>query len=336
MMRLASVSVSSLAALLLLVPLGCGSVDDSGDGGDEQPDGGAEPDGGDESAAPQVESVAPDDGATGVAPDTKIKIVFDRAMDTDSVEAAWSSEALPASEVAFSWNASGTTLTVTADGGLPVAEGSGLDPSGVTPVEVAYSIAASAVDADGIPLQAPVEVSFTTVRRMIAELEHVPLLTDERAPGGVSVAGSNSIVYAGDDSSNRPVRAGISFDISGVPDGAAIEGATFHAQQTNLNNTPFDDLGDLLATHVTFAAVSDLYEAEALASLGVFSSSAELGERSVPVTGAVVDDLAHLEERGGYSQYRLQFTGATDGDGLYDAAQFQKENLRLVITYLVP
>jgi len=340
-------------ALLLQLAAACGSVDagagpgEGGDGdrADADPgdhtgdtdagpdDPGADADPGDDPDPPAVLSVNPADGAAGVLPNANIRIVFDRAMDADSVEAAWSSELLPADAVTFSWNPAGDTLTVNPDAALPVAEGEGLDPDVVDAIAVAFNIGTGAADADGNALAAAFQADFTTVRRMTVELtRHVPLSGAQESDGGAPQTGSD-IFYAGDTNTNLGVRFLISFALPDLPAGAELTSASLSAEQVSASTNIFGVFGGGLETvRVRFAQLTGAYDAGDLGSMGIFSNSAADGSRSLTVTSAVLDDLADGVT---YSQFRFEFPLATDSDGLFDSLQFTRDSFELAMTYLV-
>ncbi len=97
---------------------------------------------------PVVAAVAPSHDATGISPGTAITVTFDRAMDTGSVQAAFSTA--PATTGSFVWNAGNTAVTYT--------------PSSVLNGNTLYAvrIADTAAAADGTPLHAGFESRFTT------------------------------------------------------------------------------------------------------------------------------------------------------------------------------
>ncbi len=337
--------VLALLALTLTLPA-CGSVgpdpdpaadagDDPGDSpGDHRTDAGTDPATDAEPGTadgPTVLSASPADGAIGVRPGANVTIVFDRPMDMASVEAAWSSELLPADAVAFSWNAAGDTLTVNPDDALPVAEGEGLDPDAVDPISIAWSIGTSATDAGGNTLASIYQSDFTTVRRMSAAISVADQMTGSQESNGGSPPAAPNVVYAGDTSANLGVRVLISFALPGLPGGAELVAATVSAEQISATTNIFNVLGgDLEAFHVSFAQLSGAYGTASLGSVGIFSNSTSDGTREVPVTAAVRDDL---EDGASYSQFRLQLPFATDSDGAYDTVQFTKSSFALSIVY---
>jgi hypothetical protein len=332
--------------LALLLAAACGSVD-AGDPepGEDSPDAApgdhtGDADGGPTDDAdpgdpdrPAVVSVTPADGAAGVRSGANITVVFDREMDADSVEAAWSSELLPAGAVTFSWNPAGDTLTVNPADPLPLAEGEGLDPDVVDPIAVAYAIGTGATDVEGNALAAALEVDFTTARRMTVELgRNGPLSGSQESDGG-SPPIAGDIFYSGDTGANLGVRMLISFALPDLPDGAELVAATLSAEQVFASTNVFGVLGGgLEAVRVRFAQLTGAYDAGDLGSLGIFSSSAADGTRSLPVTSAVRDDLADGVT---YSQFRFEFPLATDSDGLFDSLQFTRDSFALAMTYLV-
>ena len=91
-----------------------------------------------------IVSVDPENASTGIEATAAIVIRFDTPMDQPSVEAAWQSTDLPPDQLAFAWDTTGTTLTVTPDVPLELASGSGLDPSVVEARAYAYTIATTA------------------------------------------------------------------------------------------------------------------------------------------------------------------------------------------------
>jgi Bacterial Ig-like domain len=62
--------------------------------------------------APSVLRVSPSDGALGVARDGLIVVTFNHPMDAVATEAAYESSDLPATALDFSWDETGTTLTL--------------------------------------------------------------------------------------------------------------------------------------------------------------------------------------------------------------------------------
>ena len=98
--------------------------------------------------APSVTGTDPSDGGVDVSIGTPISVTFSEPMNPQASEAAFSSQ--PPITCTFGWDATDTTLTCTPE-------------SELTP-ETTYTltIAASASGADGTPLGAPHEFSFTT------------------------------------------------------------------------------------------------------------------------------------------------------------------------------
>lgn len=326
----------TLVSALALSLAACGSVspedpenDHRADGG---PGGGGDGDAAPDGDGPTVLSVTPADGATGVAPDAEIQVTFSAAMDQASVEAAWSSEALPAAAVAFSWNPAGDVLTVTPADPLPVAEGDGSDPDAVPAISIGFAIGTGATDQDGAGLAAAFEAEFATIRRLELEVPYHADLTNSMV--GVSNApGAAGVEYAGDTSGNEQVKLAVSFALPELPEGAVLEAASLSADQTSATANIFNSLGgELEAVHVRFAQLSSAFAAGSLGTAGVFSSSVTAGPRSLAVTAAVADDMADAVV---YSQFRLEFPLASNDDDGYDIAQFATDSFLLTLTYLI-
>lgn len=98
--------------------------------------------------SPVVTAVSPAHDAAGVSPSTAVTLTFSRAMDSASVEAAFST--VPASTGSFSWSAGGTVLTYMPSSNFAAA------------TLHAVVLADTAADATGLRLHAPFESRFTT------------------------------------------------------------------------------------------------------------------------------------------------------------------------------
>lgn len=326
-------------ALFLQLAAACGSVDagaGAGEGGadagpgDHTGDGDAGADVGDDDA-PVVVEVAPADGAGGVMPDAEITVVFSRAMDQTSVEAAWSSEALPAADVTFAWNPAGEVLMVTPDDPLPVAEGSGENPDAVDPIAIAFTIAGGARAADGVALGEPLEVEFHTVRRLELEVPYHAPLSDSRYSNASANVGVETL-FAGDDVDDQQIKMVVSFALPELPADAVVEGAVFQAFHRGIfGEDAYQGLGDLRLAHVRFNTLGTSFATAALGGQTVLSDDPAEGARSAPVTRAVADDYA--DDRA-YAQFRGEFPAATDNDGAGEIAVFGRAEFALSLSYL--
>ncbi len=283
-------------------------------------------------AVPTVLSVSPADGARGVAPDADITVVFSHPMDAASVEAAWSSDDLPADAVAFSWNAAGDTLTVAPEEPLPVAEGSAGDPDAVEPLTIGFAIGTAGLDEDGVALGQPLEIEFRTVRRLSLEVPYHAPLSDCRYKASSAAFGDEAL-FAGDDSENQQIKMVVSFALPEPPTGAVLERAVFVSDHRGIfGQDAYQGLGELRLSHVRFTALSGSFIVPALGRANVLSDDPEAGPRSVSVTGAVADDYA---DDLAYAQFRAEFPTATDGDGEGEIAVFGRADFALALDYLV-
>lgn len=321
-----------MKGLLLVLVAACGSVS-----APKQPDGG---NGGgdvdaDPSAPPSVVSTMPPNMAAGVYADAKIVVTFSKPMDQATVQAAWTSADLPANQVAFSWNAAGDTLTVTPNQPLPVATGTGLDPSVVTAEEIAYSIAATAADTTGKPMATALAIKFTTIRRLSHDVGIIDSLTQSLVNDGTVISPASGGV--GDSNfSNTFFRMFASFQLPTLPTGATVEHAQLLGTQESVTGTPYSKLGALKAQHVNFAGFdANTFSATPIASIGEYSVDPTLATKMIDVTSRVVDDYANAAARGGRSQYRLEYPGGTNNDGVRDIAFFTRTAFVLRLTYVV-
>jgi hypothetical protein len=72
-----------------------------------------------------------------------------------------------------------------------------------------------------------------------------------------------------------------------------------------------------------------------LADAGAISTDATTGIKSVDVTTQLADDLANHAARGERTQYRLEFTSATNSNDAADEARFSRSGIGLRLTYLI-
>ncbi len=126
---------------------------------------------------PQVVSTEPADGASGVARDGAIVIIFDRLMDTSAVEGAVTLE--PAAGLRAAWN--GQALTLTPEEPLDYG------------TDYTLTVGTAASDTDGNALQVPFEASFTTVAAGLGVRSAIPA----DGVAGVGVRTAIAIVFDG-------------------------------------------------------------------------------------------------------------------------------------------
>ncbi|HEY5923906.1 MAG TPA: Ig-like domain-containing protein [Kofleriaceae bacterium] len=288
----------------------------------------------DPAAPPTVVSTMPANAAAGVKPDAKIVVTFSKPMDQASVLAAWTSADLPTSQAQFAWNSAGDTLTVTPSQPLPVATGSGLDPTTVTALEITYSIAASATDTTDKPLTASLAVKFTTVKRMTHDIANIDALTQSVANDGTVISPSSGGVGKS-NFTNVFFRVFASFQLPTLVAGATVETAQLVGRQETVTGAPYTKLGNLKAQHVNFAQFdANTFAATPLGNpIGDFSTNATVEQKSLDVTAQVRDDYANSAARGGRSQYRLEYPLGTNNDGVRDIAFFTRTAFALRLTY---
>ena len=310
-------SVLFIAAALT----GCGSVAPADDGGG---DGDGE--------APAVVSISPADGTAGVAGDAEIVVVFSEPMDQASVEGAWTSAELPATEVGFSWNAAGDTLTAVPAQALPLAEGEGIDPDVIDPLAFSIEIGTGATDLAGNPLAAAATSTFTTSRRLAVELQVIADLTRSMDSDGTVFGETAVTLVAGDDAGNSVVKTFVSFSLPTLPAGAALESAELRGNQNSVTGDPYA-LGALQTLHVTTGDALDpaTFSEAPLSRLDAFSADGAPGAKSVAVTDALADDLANRDR----TQYRLELETGTDNDQVADQARLSRSGFGLSLTYLI-
>ena len=160
-------------------------------------------------------------------------------------------------------------------------------------------------------------------------------------PGGDPV--NHGVWAAGDTSTNTTERAFYSFIVGDLPGGAQVERAVFTTRQYRVVGFPFSELGDLVVDHVDTGPILDAPDYSHVQwslDIGTLSASADLGLRSLDVTGAVRADV--LAGRG-VTTLRLRHRSQTNVDGqrdysAYSSSDWPEEYRRvsLAITYTLP
>lgn len=126
---------------------------------------------------------------------------------------------------------------------------------------------------------------------------------------------------------NLTTRGFVSFDLSSLPSGIAIEKATLKLYQTGKTGNPYGVGGSLLVDHIDYgdSLGDDDFDRGPLASnIGTISGNDTVEWKSLEVTDRVKDDLANGRGR---SQFRLRFTTeSVGGDATGDFAHFESGN----------
>ena len=283
---------------------------------------------------PTVLSTSPPNGARGVPVDAVIVVTFSEPMDQAATEAAWESEDLPADAVTMTWNAAGDVLTVTPHEPLTYAEGD--DPDVLEPHMYAVALNASAKNLTGHSLEEPITLEFGTVRSIVySEVPNEPDLTGHLLDG--SITPNTNLIWIGDNATNSAYKGFVSIDLSTLPpDIIEFSSAHLFVNQTGVPlGAPYADLGVVYALPVDFETIGpDAFSATPWIDVGLlFSTEASPGWRTLDVLGFVEQAYAGNT---GLSQYRLEFSSATDGDGVPDIAAFATETATIVVNYLVP
>ncbi len=260
-------------------------------------------------------------------------------MNRASVEAAYISSDLPASEVSFTWSDADKVLHIQPRAALRSSSGS--DPASVAAVRYSFGIAAGAKDAQGRALPAK-QLSFSVARaitRVLPVVENRDLTGNWRSDSVYGLADCERIdttVCMGDSPAGDAVYHGfMTFDLSGLPAQLIeISAAQLSWKATVIYGTPFSALGDLEVDHVEFGALGD-------AAFAVQALPEHASVTGPVATGSVltIDALAALRADWGVrarSQYRLAFASGTDGDGAPDQLVSDWSSVQLSLTYWLP
>ncbi len=273
-------------------------------------------------------TASPSDGERGVLVSRPIVLSFSEPMNTASVEAAWTSPSLPADQLAFSWNAGATILTVDASAVLAYPAGDDT----VDPFDYDFTVETTATSAEGAPLAQPLTVGFQTARDVTLQLPRVVETT-----GGFDTNGVTTDIRVGDTASNGTWRGFVSVDLSTVPKVVSLTSASLFARQTHVVGAPYTDLGALQLVHLAPLTAIDqaAFTAAPANELGTFSDSTVTGspggDRAADVIEGVAADLAAGHAS---SSYRLQFETAQDLGNDEDHVIFDPTSVRLDLRLL--
>lgn len=300
-----------------LVQVACAGDPDPNDdaGAQNMTDAGTAPD------APTIQ-VSPSNGAKGVKVDAPIVLTFSEPMNAASVEAAWSSTSLPAQDLAFSWNAENTILTIDASSVLQYPEG-GID---VDTFDYDFTIDASANDAEGDALEGPFTSSFATAR-------DITMVLDTVFGGTGTFDGTSKLVpvRVGDTVDNGTHRGFLTFDLSVLPANIVeLTEVTLFARQDSVGGTPYQDLGTVQLSQIAPTTELDItaHTAAPRSELGVFSDADTTGDPDGDRTANVLAEVAaDLSDGASVSTFRLEFTTAQDLGNDEDYVAFQEPRI---------
>jgi hypothetical protein len=162
-------------------------------------------------------------------------IEFSEPMDEVATESAYTSENLPSEAVAFSWNETGTELTVTPNEDLLFAIGWVAED--IVAQRYQYGLS-GATDLAGNAL-ADLNVHFDTARMVLAVAPVVNIATGAvNLSTGVPVA----MFGSGDTESGEVYRGYVTFELPTLPEERIDSLILFQTQQTAVAGAPFTNL----------------------------------------------------------------------------------------------
>jgi hypothetical protein len=288
-----------------------------------------------------------------VTKDANIVVTFSEPMNQAATQAAYQSVDLPAGDVTFGWDASGTQLTVNPNTDLTYLA---TTDSAAAPKMYSFSLTNTATDLAGNKL-ANKSSSFSTLKQVtnILTVADTKTLTSD----GRVFFGPGVNMAVGDDSSNTTYRSFVSFDIGSLPatlTGARILDANLKYEVVSVNFSPFEDLATCsggaagICTHLIIESVNygpaleaTDFEVAPLREVRAYRQRVvqepTVGDNTVNVLTSVQDDQDNRATRGGRSQFRYRFSKLTDADKTPDALLIKgglSSSPSLEVVYLFP
>ncbi|HKO49389.1 MAG TPA: Ig-like domain-containing protein, partial [Polyangiaceae bacterium] len=241
----------------------------------------------------------PPHNTPGLLASTPIKITFSEAMDTTSVENAFSVSNVASSGLSFGWASASTVLTVTANAGWSYATGTS---SALAALKYTATLTAAAKDAQGTALGAPLSYVFSTRRRIthtIASETVGSYSTYGHAVGDdpfmcTSATGTTYVSKWTSQASGGTYYTFITFDVSALGAAGAtntIESATFRSTQLAPTGA-FYTSHQVTAAKLAYRAIDDtVLDALVTTDLGVFCQSANTLQPSANVLSSFKADF---------------------------------------------
>ena len=288
--------------------------------------------------------MTPTNGATGIAKDANVVIVFSERMDPSKLQAAYSSTDLPAAGVTFTWSTDGTTLTI--DPRADLTYQADTVPSTAQAKSYAFSIATTLTDAAGNTLASPFTSRFSTLRRIVHKLNSQNHAINESATGSYGEGCATGIGMIVGSSIDNWFGGIVEFDLSILPaDVRLFEKAQLDAVQyfgTTSTGDPFgpDRLGVIVCDHTVYnPPTSAKLMGGAIRRMGTFSSDWSDGPRSLDIVNAVREDYEQRAARRNRTQYRIAFTIQNPSylsNAHYVIFDCTPSAITLTLTYLAP
>lgn len=274
---------------------------------------------------PVLVSTSPLNRALALPRDTQIKLTFSEPMNRASVERAFSIVSpMEAQAGTMAWNSSSTVAEFTPDTLLPYTS------------TVAWELSAAATDLAGNPLSPASSLFYVATQRTYSL---TPMSIGEES----HLASTASVVQTapwniGDNSSNRPLQAFVSFHLQPLFDSQVtrILSSSLKWRHVDPGISAFNSLGRFAVDLVSYPPSSSNAFTTAPIGQPVFLTYQDLGGASdittVNVTPMVLDSWANHASRYERAQFRLKFESWTDQDSTPDFLQVHPFYLVLEVT----
>ncbi|MBN2527500.1 MAG: Ig-like domain-containing protein [Deltaproteobacteria bacterium] len=284
--------------------------------------------------SPSVVSISPPDGAPGVDANSEIVITFSEPMDTSSIEGMISVSGISIQNLSFSWNITGTILTIASSNGWEYA--SGVTPESTQARIYTIFVESNVADVVGNPMGVRLQAEFSTLRRITQTF--APVVNSNYFSYAVSTY--ETINYC--DGKDDIIKIGESAYMGGGGDwrSAVIFNTALPKSIANINNaylsinqaTPEDDFyasGKVAIEQLLYQNIdSTILTAVTKRELGILSTLLE-PVSTIDITEAFATDIAAGEVDFLFRLYNLDSETNT-------YAKFFCDTYTLTVEYLLP
>lgn len=209
--------------------------------------------------------------------------------------------------------------------------------SGVGSASANITVSAGGVHTVDLVLSPDVQVQTISLRSLAG---HDGWVREKKSGAGIggSLNASSKLLTIGESAAARQYKGIVSFDTSGLPDGAVVQKATLKLTAASTTGSPWNTLGALgMAVKSGYfggteaLGADDLTAAADVESAGTFAA-APAGKNSILTAELASSALASINKTG-ITQLRLAFTQPKDSDKAADCVRIYSGNCKKPVEY---